>query len=515
MLPLLKRGLGYLFGALPAVAGILIAARVYALALTVGLTVWIGGFVLVVYPIMLVLLREFSDKFRVQATWEKDFLNDPTIRMGYVGFGGLAFFFSVIVCEALAKWWHGRDKTMSRKMHLPSAARLFTDTDGRSIIALDTEPAAEGGVLFSPNGIKFFELLVTDHNRKFIGNGLERGKDRVGFETRLQLRNPHHNTTSSVYWFWFLDEHLELNEFDLDGIRLTRGECPKEVEVVPLPAQLTVTFNKKDAPALFQTTTGQCVLYPKWWSPICMFSADGKQFFQTRCELGYTGGSDAHFFEFSSPNQGIRMNVWKDRTTMILGGEQIGETRWISDHFPQHDDRHKPFIKAFGGKFVLNETSLKKFGLTARDVIENKGGKIRVIDVFAPRLILGGDQLTGKPCPSSVEVVRAPKLRVPLHLFRQGDGSLLYASFDPYGTIARHRHSCQTIKMFAGSADELQELQINAATSYSDGMIVIETTVGKFTTLDGPTWNDAKLTWLDPALFDIVETDGKVWLKET
>lgn len=404
-----------------------------------------------------------------------------------------------------------RGKEVVVRINLPRQALLFCD-QGRSYIVRASEPATEGGVLFSTDGKKFFELIVTKHKQDFIHDGRERGwaPERQGFDTSIEVLDPRHGTTNSIKWFWNRRDNLD--EFDVDGNRFARAECPRQVEVEPLEGTLPLRYLYKGKwPTVFQTESGKSIAYLDSFGDNVLFSphgSDSTRFFQVK-DSGFNGGIDRHYFDIESPHHGVTTRVWKDTNTRLLGGEMIGKRRFIKEGDCNYDDRDKSFISAFDGEFVLDEAALAKHGLSADDVCKNTDGNIRVVCcVGRDGLILGGEVLKSIGYKPDISVVRLPEVRVPMYLYcLTATNTYLYASMDKYGNVGRHRWY-DSLKLFVGPKDNLKEVLVDEAMSWTDGRFVIQSPEGNLITKPAK-WKDQEITSLDPSQFRIVE-DGDV-----
>lgn len=298
----------------------------------------------------------------------------------------------------------------------------------------DQWPAAEDGVLFSPDGKTYFELLVI---------GLK--KHNCGSETYLTVYDPHHNRTGEIS----LVKGALRVKFDSGEVifHKTDNYFPRMINIVSLPEQLTLQLLPDNNPLLFRAETGMQILYTGASYSKVLYSPDGEQFFQIESP-DYSGTDEEHSFTVRCPQIDFDCKLVRSKGQVTLGGENL-----------------------------------------ARE----------------------------KNYPGTVQLVRLPIKRIPVQLYQYAPNGFLYVSRDKHEAIARR---CNSQKFFCGPLNGLQKIEVYKYASYGFGQTIeLETDHDNFylTFSAGGTDNTFMgkvCQWLDPAQYEIVESESQVVLQE-
>jgi hypothetical protein len=125
-------------------------------------------------------------------------------------------------------------------------------------------------------------------------------------------------------------------------------------------------------------------------------------------------------------------------------------------------------------------------------------------------IVLDGVVFNKMDCPSEIEVVPLPTIRVPKYLFRLKDGKFVYVSADKYN------YSLESFKLYIGDGTTMHQVEITDRGGHCDGEIIIKTAEGELFSPSGywmnevPMWGEEELTKLDPSQFQISETEEGV-----
>jgi hypothetical protein len=161
-------------------------------------------------------------------------------------------------------------------------------------------------------------------------------------------------------------------------------------------------------------------------------------------------------FECFEDGKLVSHQLRRNKSLVVIDGVKLGRKK---NTYIGNEDIGKPFIKAYGGDFILDAAVLESLGLSVEDVIANAPGNIRRMN---SELVHGGFEYTSMEAPSSVTYKPLPEARVPVYLFNVPDGKLLYLSADCY------HYSPTSCKWFYGEG-YLTELAIQNVDSSVTG----------------------------------------------